>query len=100
LFYQDPSNWGNNCSATLSITSNELKSPIISYPERKQIKINYAEFINQMACFDMAGNKIYDQKVNSQSSHIIDFNHLNSGIYILKCFSNDGKFQSYKIVLY
>lgn len=100
LFYQDPSSWGNNCSATLSIASNEKKSPIISYPERKKIKISHAEFINQIACFDMAGNKIYDEKVNSQSSHLIDLKHLNPGIYIIKCFSNQEKFQSFKIVLY
>lgn len=99
LFYHDPNGWGNNCTATLSSETNEWNSLFVTFPEKKQIRVHHAETLNQVAWFDISGKLIHTQKINSASTHLFDLHHLNSGFYVMQCFSNQGFYQYFKVVL-
>jgi serine protease AprX len=53
--------------------------------------------INNYSIFDLQGRKVYSNKVNNLNNFSLDITNLNSGIYIIELYSENGKY-SQKIV--
>lgn len=99
LFYRDNSNWGDNCTATLSAPSEEIEQLQIYLTDNKTVIIDQAQNISEITWFDVSGKFLMNQKLIPQPTHSIDVSSMQSGFYILKCNSNYGVKKSFKLIL-
>lgn len=72
-----------DCAATLSISSNDVSSSIIVYPNpvKDNLTIEYFDNIKKIEIYNIVGKKI---KSKEQPNSLISMNGMKSGIYFLK----------------
>jgi hypothetical protein len=99
LFYHDANGWGDNCAATLEIQPNEEKKLAVYFPENRKVVLENAQHIHEIAWYDVSGKLISNENISSQNTYIWELNHLKSGFYILKCISDLGHQQNFKVII-
>jgi hypothetical protein len=99
LFYHDANGWGDNCAATLEMQIHDNKKLAVYFPESRKIVLDHAQNINEIAWHDVSGKLILNQKISSQTTHVLDLNYFTAGFYILKCMSNLGEQQNFKVII-
>jgi len=90
--------WNFTTSATLSIEDNEIAQPFKVYPNPTSgiLNIKTSLDIDNIAVFNLLGQRVANFNQNSISNNSINLSELSQGLYIIKISAGD-KAQTFKI---